>query len=201
MSSILDNPDHPCVSTGSGETEAYIVEVRLKRNCIIPRHVGRQLITSEWTRLDPSKVEKGLGVPNGHGSKSYALAMSDLLDYPTAEAIRWWAVAEAKAQYFDLETRLVRHKLSWSWRSEPVDAVKTVDAYDLMFPNATPEQKEGIPNPKEVTLSDIDLLNILKQRKDEHVRKQEYAKGAEWREVEKALMTAAGINKETPQDP
>ena len=200
MSSILDNPAHPCVSTGSGETEGYIVEMRVSRIPAKPYRIAGQDVWTEWTQLDPYKVEKGLGVPNGCGSKSQALAMSGLMDYPTAEAIRWWAVAEAKAQYFDLETRLVRHKLSWSWRSEPVDAVKEVTGYDLMFPNATPEQRGEAPRPMDVVLSDLDLLNILRQRKDEHVHKQEYAKGAEWREVEKALMTAAGINEETPQD-
>jgi hypothetical protein len=191
--SILDHPSHPCESTSSGETQAYTIEIRIGRERDRQLYIGKNRVTSEWTQFDPDMVPEGQGIPNGRSYVSPALAMSSLLDYPTAEALRWWAVAAAQAQYFDLETRLVRHELSWSWRSKPIDAVKTVGQSDLMWPHVEPK-------PKEVVLSDLDLFNIIEQRKHEHLKKQEYDKGAQWREVQRALMTAAGIDGETPKE-
>jgi hypothetical protein len=191
--SILDHPNHPCESTGSGETHGYIVEMRSKYETTKIHLIGEQRVTSEWKALRPVRVSKGSGVPNGHGTAALALEMAELLDYPTAESLRWTAVARAKEQYLDLETRLVRHELSWSWRSKPIEAVKTVGQSDLMWPYVEPK-------PKEVALSDLDLFNIIEQRKFEHLKKQEYDKGAQWREVQRALMTAADINDATPTE-
>jgi hypothetical protein len=191
--SILDHPKHPCESTGSGDTHAYTIEVRMGRETSRELRIGKQRVTTNWTQLDPDMVPEGQGVPNGRSYVSAALQMSSLLDYSTAEALRWWAVAVAQSHHANLETRLVRHELSWSWRSRPIEAVKTVEGRDLMHPHAEPK-------PKEVTLSNQDLLNILEQRKGECVRKQEYDKGAQWREVQRALMTAADINDATPTE-
>ena len=139
MSSILNHPSHPCESTGSGSGDGYIVEIRMGRESSREFYIGKRRVTTEWTRLDPDMVPKGEGIPNGRSYVSAALQMSGLLDYATAEALRWWAVAVAQEQYFDLETRLVRHELSWSWNSKPIEAVKTVETRDLMHPNETPE--------------------------------------------------------------
>lgn len=191
MSSILDHPSHPCESSASGSGDGYIVEIRVGRESSRELYIGERRVTTEWTKFEPDMVPKGEGIPNGRSYVSAALQMSGLLDYATAEALRWWAVAVDQERYFDLETRLVRHELSWSWKAKPIEAVKTVEAYDLMHPLATPQ--------REVVLSDLDLMNILEQRKHDHIKKQEYDKGAKWRDVQRALMVVTGINLETTQ--
>lgn len=133
--SILDHPDHPCISTSSGEMEGYIVEMRVSIPGVIPRVIAGTHLSDKWVKLNPDKVLPGRGIPNGGPHTEYQLTMADLLSYPTAEALRWWAVAEAHSQCFDLETRLVKHRLTWSWRSEPKEAVKEVDTQELIRPN------------------------------------------------------------------
>ena len=56
MSSILDNPSHPCVSNAGGSCEAYDVEIRLARDSSIVRRVGEQVVT------DPSVHKLGHAV-------------------------------------------------------------------------------------------------------------------------------------------
>jgi len=130
--SILDHPDHPCISTSSGEMEGYIVEMRVSIPGVIPRVIAGVHLSDKWVKLNPDKVLPGRGIPNGRPHTSYQLTMADLLSYPTAEALRWWAVAEAHSQCFDLETRLVKHRLTWSWSSEPQVAMKEVTAQELI---------------------------------------------------------------------
>jgi len=142
MSSILDHPSHPCVSTESGTCEAYDVEVRIAREGRVTKMIGRQIVTTSWSSLDVERGSGGLGVPNGHGTAALYLEASGLMDYTTAEALRWWAVAQAKAEYFDLETRLVRYELNWSWNKKPLDAVKEVLQNELIWPNGEPDRTE-----------------------------------------------------------
>lgn len=140
MSSVLDHPSHPCVSNAGGSCEAYDVEIRLARESSIVRRIGEQVVTTSWTSLELERRPLGSGVPNGHGTQALFLEASELMDYTTAQALRWWAVAQAKAHCFDLETRLVRYELNWSWNKKPLDAVKEVLQHELVWPNGEPDR-------------------------------------------------------------
>jgi len=107
---------------GSGADVGYTVEAR--HNYIRPCKIGNQMFDNRWQQVE---FEGGPhGVPTmtiGHR----ALHLGFLLPYNAAQALRWWFVAAAEAGEIGgalcLETRLVKHKLKYSYEVEAIETV------------------------------------------------------------------------------
>lgn len=107
-------------NSASGSSDGYVVEARLNYNGA-SRVINGLPLGPTWT---PISFEKGrLGVPQGvvFGADRF----SSLLAYPSAEALRWWFVANAAETHDDLclETRLVEVRLTFSHKEVQTRAV------------------------------------------------------------------------------
>lgn len=132
MSSILDNPLDQRKSTSSGSMVGYHVEVRASMGTDIAFLIGETTVTSHWRKV---VVRPGYpGVPIGKEYKEPILAMTDLVDYPCAQALRRWFVAMAERENKRVDTRIVGHKINWSWNAEPTRAIGEVTSEQVMFP-------------------------------------------------------------------
>jgi hypothetical protein len=105
-------------SAGSGTDTAYSVEARLAFHQ--PRAVCGHLLDLRWTTL---QFERGgpVGVPQ-HRPFDFAKSSSGLLSYQAAQALRWWFLANAEQEFSCLcvETRIVEHKITYSFSTEAV---------------------------------------------------------------------------------
>ena len=108
--------------SGSGTTHGFSVEARFNSGLGIKEICGIQL-TSQWKTLTFAKVDPPIpGVPNG-SILHYFPRYFDLLTYEAAQAMRWWFHAEAEHQMLGglcIETRLVKHKVTYSIAEEAV---------------------------------------------------------------------------------
>lgn len=103
---------------GSGDSveSAYTVEARSPMRA---QAVGSLVLGETWHEIDLHKVQAGLGVPNPD-----RLTIHGLLDYATAQGVRWWFIADLKQKLiYGVETRLVRHKLTTSYKIEAIEDV------------------------------------------------------------------------------
>jgi hypothetical protein len=114
-------------ASGSGSTDGYTVEARLNYN-------GRSEVIAgvclgpTWVTLDFQKAPAGFGVPQGNVGHGH-LPYTDLLAYPSAQALRWWFLANAYAERKDtcLETRLIKHTASYSFKEVATGVVDLTD--------------------------------------------------------------------------
>lgn len=72
--------------------------------------------------------------------------------------------------------------------------MKRIEALEPAFDEHLRKQHE-----QEVVLSDMDLLCIIRQRKDALIKTQDYADAKLWRDVERALIIAARIPVDAPE--
>lgn len=116
---------YPCEwAHGTGTTYGFMVEARLTKGDKMVAEKVRQStghdLSIEWQRLAFAKVPGPLGVP---GAIHPAGLADGLVPYGTAQALRWWLIAGAGAMAFGLETRLVRHKLEYSYKQTAEEAI------------------------------------------------------------------------------
>jgi hypothetical protein len=108
-------------SSGSGGGRGYSVEVRLNYNGAA-EIVNGIAVGPNWTRLHFEKAV--VGVPQGNVCWGH-LPNTSLLGYASAQALRWWFLANAEAtrgHALCIETRLVRHDCTYSYKETPVAA-------------------------------------------------------------------------------
>lgn len=110
-------------SSGSSSRDGYTVEARLAY--VRPDNVGGMLLDTRWQQVH--FANSPIGVPGdgdlvGHG----------LLTYQQAQSLRWWFIAEAAKQnkQFCLETRLVKHRLTYSYEVTTVSAHALIGSED-----------------------------------------------------------------------
>ena len=115
--------EKPC-RTGSGTTIGYSVEARM--NYSRPETILGTAYDNRWQRVQI--VAGDSGVPM---KRSPALDHVDLYSFETAEALRWWFIAAAEASRIGgslcIETRLVRHRVEYSYSAKPVAYVGARD--------------------------------------------------------------------------
>lgn len=80
-------------------------------------------------RASGSGGSTGFGVPKGDVGYGH-LPHTDLLPYASAQALRWWFVANAAVACRDicLQTRLVEHNATYTFKEVAVRAVECLDS-------------------------------------------------------------------------
>lgn len=131
-------------SSGSGDDILYSVQARLAYHDA--RLICGHLLDLRWKTLYFEKSP--IGVPAARPFRFGAMA-TGLLSYQAAQALRWWFLAEAETNFSCLcvETRLVEHRVSYSYSSEAIRAVAPIGSDDRS--NTMPDwgKKEVFPAP------------------------------------------------------
>lgn len=131
--SILDNPPDQRKSSGSGSVRGYHVEARVPGGRDNSFVIADTTLTAAWRRIN---VKEGYpGIPISKVYHESALTLSGLVDYPCAQALRWWFISIAISLCKDVDTRIVEHEITWSWGAQPLEAFSEVSAEELMYPN------------------------------------------------------------------
>ena len=82
--------------TFGGNTTGFSVIARSTSNK--PVRIGHQEFTNkEWTTVGFQEAKPGKGVPHGKGVFGKLLDIMGLLEYETAQALRWWFLADCRA--------------------------------------------------------------------------------------------------------
>jgi hypothetical protein len=105
------------VGKSSGSTVGYTVEARY--NSFEPKQIGGVLLDNRWRRLDFAPGSPGVPVAKIHESE---LTRNRLMNYPGAQALRWWFIANCEAEGFwggslCVDTRLVKHQVVYSYET------------------------------------------------------------------------------------
>lgn len=113
------------ISKGSGSTPCYVVEARCV-NHLGPKSIHGVIYTDKWklVHFDKSPIPS-CGVPNDP-----ELTRHGLLDWATANALRWWFVASMKHECYDMETRIMERVLVHTYS---IKEVKAHDEINHMF--------------------------------------------------------------------
>ncbi len=133
----LVKPNSDKVPSGSGTDSGYTVEARYASHR--PEMICGQMLDNRWSTLRFDKAP--IGVP----SQTWPVSVPGYLSFEAAQALRWWFIAQARADYrgmFCLETRLVRHKIKYSYE---VAAEAYVDPLD--FHGRVPKDMIAEPQP------------------------------------------------------
>jgi hypothetical protein len=106
-------------STGSEKTHGYTVEAKSLSGD--PIQIGDLTLGNKWERIPFSRSP--IGVPNCAPYEG-ALQYTALLNYPAAQALRWWFHAEAHkgAGWLSLLTRIVRHEVQMTHKVTAISA-------------------------------------------------------------------------------
>lgn len=131
--------------SGSGTIDGYSVEARCNYHQAMV--LGDRVIDNRWAQLHFPKGHPG--VPIG---PSYSLPFLDvvgLMSYPAAQAMRWWVHAEAERglKYMCLETRIVKHRVSYSYSAKRESEHCIVGGDDRS--NMMPDWGREAPSPDE----------------------------------------------------
>lgn len=99
---------------GSGSCGGYTVEARSMSDT--PMQLGKQIFDNRWRQ---AQFDKGIiGVPSGLDRYSLSeMATAGLLQYSSAQALRWWLHANAEAELgmgLCLETKLIKHTVEFA---------------------------------------------------------------------------------------
>jgi hypothetical protein len=107
MSDDTENEFPRQQSTGSHKCPGYTVEARSVGG---PLKVGDLTLGNEWERIPFHRSIIGVPCAAHHES---GLKYVNLLNYPAAQALRWWFHAEAhkEAGWLSLRTRIVKHEV------------------------------------------------------------------------------------------
>lgn len=109
--------------SGGGSGRGYTVEARLNFNGA-SEIINGIALGPTWATLH--FPEAPIGVPKGAVCWGY-LPHTSLLAYPSAQALRWWFLANAEVSRAGgtlcIETRLVQHDCTYSFAETPVAAV------------------------------------------------------------------------------
>lgn len=118
MSELIEKAEFPKKgASGHGTTVGFTVEARHTAGDHVV--IAGVVYTGKWKRLHPDKAS--IGVP-AHGMFEPWLSQCGLMNYPAAQAIRWWfhAIAEAELRNICLETRIVKHQVKYSYEETSV---------------------------------------------------------------------------------
>lgn len=116
--------------SGSGGDSGYSVEARLMFNgaCEL---VGGIPLGPTWTPLHFQQAS--IGVPKGNVGYGH-LPFTDLLPYESAQALRWWFLANANASRSGgtlcVETRLIKHRCEYTFKEIAEEAVEVIGKDD-----------------------------------------------------------------------
>ena len=104
-------------SSGSGTDTLYSVQARYAYGS--PVEIVGHLLDTRWSTLHFAKAP--IGVPQNRLYQP-AANLTGLMSYEAAQALRWWFVAEARCAkgVFCLHTRLVAHRVQFSWSEESI---------------------------------------------------------------------------------
>jgi len=115
------------MSNGLSRSTGYRPEVRT--SYFQPGlHCG-QIVDSEWRPIQYETRKDQIGVPNGYFDQK--LSEHGLLSFASAQAIRWWFVANAEAERATgalcLETRLQKYELVIEHKVTAGEAIHALD--------------------------------------------------------------------------
>ena len=98
--------------SASGTETAYTVEAR--HAYYQPEVIAGHLLDLRWSRIECAPAHGGVPIKEGLFPFHSTLG---LLSYQAAQALRWWFIAAAAKDYKHLciETRLVEHKITYSY--------------------------------------------------------------------------------------
>lgn len=116
------SPDSfPCKgSSGNGSENAYSVQARMAYH--EPKEICGQLLDTRWRTI--YFQQSPIGVPTQSRHCPWQGSLPGMMTYQAAEALRWWFLANAAHTYdhFCVETRLVKHKITYSYEEVAVAA-------------------------------------------------------------------------------
>ena len=117
-------------TSGSGGMKAYSIEARYAYPD--PRDFFGNLLDQRWRTLHFDKAPPPFGVPTGGRYNQPMLYYTGLYEYQAAQALRWWFLAAAHAEFSCgcIETRLIEHKIEYSFSSTAIKAVAPVGGDD-----------------------------------------------------------------------
>lgn len=130
-------------TSGNGGMKAYSVEARLAYPT--PRQVAGMLLDTRWQKVHFHNSTP-FGVPIGRSYNDPWLKATGLMGYQAAQSLRWWflAVAEAELSCGCVETRLIEHKIEYSYSETSLKAVASVGVGDNRD-NIMPVEPPPIP--------------------------------------------------------
>lgn len=141
--------------SGSASNHAfYSVEARCGHQGE-PRVICGVLYGDKWKRVEFSHTD-GTGIPTGPRWHVWLRDELNLLSYASAQALRWWlhAQAELEMSEYSLETRIVEHRVGWTYKAEMVAAYDVIGAEDRSSlnpgwgkakPQETPPDAPSVP--------------------------------------------------------
>lgn len=113
-------------TNGSGTDSAFSVQARMAY--WEPKEICGHLLDTRWRTIHFQ--QSPIGVPTQARYCPWGASLQGLMTYQAAEALRWWFMAQA-AHSFDhlcLETRIVKHKVTYSFSEEAVGAGAVVNS-------------------------------------------------------------------------
>lgn len=113
--------------SGNGRVSGYTVEARhTSRDHVV---IGGVVYTDKWKKIHPEQGQ--VGVPSHHRCEAW-LSQCGLMNYPAAQAIRWWfhAMAEADFKNICLETRLIKHEVEYLYKEVSVSEHSPIGGED-----------------------------------------------------------------------
>ena len=132
-------------SRGSGSTTAYSVEART--TYFSPQKLGEIILDDKWRTIPFAKAKEPIGVPNT--LHCHHAEQAGLMTWPAANALRWWL--HAGHDRFCLETRIVKHKVTWSYSIKTESAHHVISGEDRssVMPDWNSGKKESAPTKSE----------------------------------------------------
>jgi hypothetical protein len=105
------------ISSESGKEVAYTVEARYATSR--PVQIANQIFDNRWRTVQ--YVDSPIGVPTAHPIRRQT-QQHGMYGYSAAQALRWWLHAEADASMngICLETRLIKHEITYSSKAVAV---------------------------------------------------------------------------------
>lgn len=134
--------------TGSGTNFGYSVEARV--NYAEPKNICGMIFDNRWRQVPWSESPGMNGVPRP-AFRGPELTLPLLLSRAEAEALRWLTICAADASdicgSLCLETRIVQHRVEYSYSATPVAYLDAFDGRaDLpadMLPPLSPPETDG----------------------------------------------------------
>lgn len=121
--------------SGSGTIIGWTVEARYV--CDGAKIINGQMFDDKWRQV--SFHNSNTGVPRGASYQNPWLTLTGRYSYEAAQALRWWFYAANNGGGMGmlcLETRLVRHKISYSYDVEQNGAGHIADEANCRYVNS-----------------------------------------------------------------
>lgn len=123
-------------SSGSGTIIGWTVEARYVCDGAVV--IGGQIFDGKWRHVNFQ--EAVIGVPRGAVYHLPWLSLADCYSYEAAQALRWWFYADREKARgmgtLGLETRLTRHKITYSYDVKADGAGHIADEENSRYVNS-----------------------------------------------------------------